>query len=135
MIACAADLRSLETIRVAPSEVIYAFLSLAGEPSDLDEVLLDDEERARATRFVRPPDRHRFVLAHAALRLFLARCLDIHPDAVHYEHASMASRVWGRVFRRWSSTCPTRGNWAWSRSLGIDRSEWTSSKCATCPTP
>ncbi len=86
MIACAADLRALQTIRVGPSEVVYAFLSLAGEPSDLDEALLDDEERARAARLHRPADRHRFVLAHAALRLFLARCLDTHPTAVRYEN-------------------------------------------------
>jgi 4'-phosphopantetheinyl transferase len=84
MISCVADLRALESISVGPCEVVYAFLSLAGEPSDLDEALLDDAERARATRFVRPPDRQRFVLAHAALRLFLARCLDIQPTAVRY---------------------------------------------------
>lgn len=84
MISSAADLRALETITVEPSEVVYAFLSVAGEPSALDEALLDDEERARSARFVRPPDRHRFVLAHAALRLFLARCLDLHPAAVRY---------------------------------------------------
>jgi len=85
MVSSTADLRALETISVGRSEVVYAFLSLAGEPSDLDEALLDDEERERAARFVRPPDRHRFVLAHAALRLFLARCLDVRPAAVRYE--------------------------------------------------
>jgi 4'-phosphopantetheinyl transferase len=85
MTSSTADLRALETISVGASEVVYAFLSLAGEPSDLDAALLDDEERARASRLHRPRDRHRFVLAHAALRLFLAQCLDIHPAAVHYE--------------------------------------------------
>jgi 4'-phosphopantetheinyl transferase len=85
MIACIADLRALEAISVGHSEVVYAFLSVVGEPSALDEALLDDEERARSTRFARPPDCRRFVLAHAALRLFLARCLGIHPTAVRYE--------------------------------------------------
>ncbi len=83
-----AELRSLRAIRVGPSEVVYAFVSVVGEPSALDDALLDDEERSRATRFVRPPDRRRFVLAHAALRLFLARCLDVHPTAVRYENGA-----------------------------------------------
>ncbi|MDP8909369.1 MAG: 4'-phosphopantetheinyl transferase superfamily protein [Chloroflexota bacterium] len=85
MISCTADLRALEAIDVGPSEVVYAFLSLLGQPAALDEALLDDEERARAMRFVRSPDRRRFVLAHAGLRLFLARCLDVQPAAVRYE--------------------------------------------------
>jgi 4'-phosphopantetheinyl transferase len=88
MISCAADLRALEGITVGPSEVVYAFLRLVGEPTALDEALLDDDERARSTRFFRPTDRHRFVLAHAALRLFLSRCLDIHPTTVRYENGA-----------------------------------------------
>lgn len=84
MISCVADLRALETISVGPSEVVYGFVSVAGEPSALDAALLDDEERARSARFVRARDRHRFVLAHAALRVFLARCLDIDPETVCY---------------------------------------------------
>jgi 4'-phosphopantetheinyl transferase len=76
---------AVSSISVEPSEVVYAFLSLEGEPSDRDEALLDEEELARSARFVRPPDRHRFVLAHAALRLFLARCLGVDPAAVRYE--------------------------------------------------
>jgi 4'-phosphopantetheinyl transferase len=86
MISSTADLRALEVITVGPSEVVYAFISVVGEPSALDEALLDDDERARSIRFARPPDRRCFVLAHAALRLFLARCLDIHPAAVRYEN-------------------------------------------------
>jgi hypothetical protein len=80
------DLGGLDPISVGPSEVIYAFLAMAGEPSARDEELLDDQERARSARFVRTTDRRRFVLAHAGLRLFLARCLDIDPTAVRYEH-------------------------------------------------
>jgi 4'-phosphopantetheinyl transferase len=86
MISSTADLRAPEAITVGPSEVVYAFLSVAGEPSALDEALLDDDERARSIRFARPPDRRRFVLAHAALRLFLARCLGVDPAAVRYEN-------------------------------------------------
>jgi len=85
MIWSAADLRALEAIRVEQSEVVYAFVSLEGEPSALDEALLDDEERDRASRFVRPRDRSRFVHAHAGLRLFLALSLGVEPATVRYE--------------------------------------------------
>jgi 4'-phosphopantetheinyl transferase len=85
MIRSAADLRALEAIRVERSEVVYAFVSLEGEPSDLDEALLDDEEQRRSTRFVHQRDRRRFVRAHAGLRLFLARCIGAEPDMVRYE--------------------------------------------------
>jgi len=85
MISCA-DLRAVKAIDVGGSEVVYAFLSLRDEPSGIDEALLDDEERARSMRFIRSSDRRRFVLAHAALRLFVARCLDVHPAAVRYEN-------------------------------------------------
>ena len=86
MVWTAADLRAVETISVGDSEVVYAFVAVAGEPSGLDEALLDDDERARARRFFRTPDRSRFTLAHAALRLFIARCLDLDPTAVGYEN-------------------------------------------------
>jgi len=85
MIWSAADLRALEGIRVGHSEVVYAFVSLEGEPSALDEALLDDEERRRSRRFVRLRDRRRFVRAHAGLRLFLALCLEVEPATVRYE--------------------------------------------------
>lgn len=84
MISCA-DLRALEAISVGPSEVVYAFVAVGDEPSAPDEALLDREERARSMRFLRAADRRRFVLSHAALRLFVARCLDVPPMAVHYE--------------------------------------------------
>ncbi len=85
MIWSAADLRALEGIRVGHSEVVYAFVSLEGEPSALDEALLDDEERRRSRRFVHLRDRRRFVRAHADLRLFLALCLGVEPATVRYE--------------------------------------------------
>jgi 4'-phosphopantetheinyl transferase len=85
LIRYVADLRGLEPVPVGASEVVYAFVSVVDEPSVGDEALLDDEERARSRRFVRPADRRRFVLAHAALRLFLACCLDVRPTRVRYE--------------------------------------------------
>jgi 4'-phosphopantetheinyl transferase len=85
MIWSATDLQALEGIRVGHSEVVYVFVSLEGEPSALDEALLDDEERRRSNRFVRLRDRHRFVHAHAGLRLFLALCLGVEPPRVRYE--------------------------------------------------
>lgn len=85
MVWSAADLRGLESIRVGDSEVVYAFVSLEGEPSGSDEELLDDEERQRSERFVHSRDRHRFVLAHSSLRSFLALSLGVEPAAVRYE--------------------------------------------------
>jgi len=85
MIWSAADLRALDAIRVEPAEVVYAFVSLDGEPSAIDEALLDESERRRSMRFVRPTDRCRFVLAHVALRLLLSRCLRVEPATVLYE--------------------------------------------------
>ena len=86
MIWSTTDLRALGVIHLEPSEVVYAFVSLGGEPSAAEEELLDEGERGRARRFVRAMDRRRFVLAHAALRLFLARCLGIEPVRVLYEN-------------------------------------------------
>ncbi|MCW2573775.1 MAG: phosphopantetheine-protein transferase [Frankiales bacterium] len=81
-----AQLRDMEALRIGTSEVLYAFVSLAGEPSSQDEALLDDEERARSRRFVHRVDCYRFVIAHAALRLILARCIDVDSAAIRYEH-------------------------------------------------
>ncbi len=85
MIWSAANLRDLDIICVRPSEVVYAFLSLTGEPSAIDEALLDDDEQVRSRGFVRAQDRRRFVMAHVALRLFLGRCLGVEHSSVRYE--------------------------------------------------
>jgi 4'-phosphopantetheinyl transferase len=85
MVWSLADLRSLDEIRVPPSEIVYAYVFVGGEPDQVDEALLDDEEADRSRRFVRFPDRRRFVLSHAALRLVLARCLGVSPPRVSYE--------------------------------------------------
>jgi 4'-phosphopantetheinyl transferase len=81
------DLEARTAIDIRSSEVVYVFVSLAGDPSVTDEALLDDEERRRSERFVRATDRRRFTLAHAGLRLFVARCLDVEPAKVLYENA------------------------------------------------
>jgi 4'-phosphopantetheinyl transferase len=85
MIWSAADLRALEGIHVGRSEVVYAYVSLEGKPSALDEAVLDDEERSRSSRFIHLRDRQRFVRAHADLRVLLARCLGVEPATVRYE--------------------------------------------------
>ena len=82
---CTEDFRALDAVRVRKSEVVYAFVSLGGKPSVMDEAVLDAMERGRARRFMRRTDCHRFILAHAALRLFLAGCLGAEPTTVRYE--------------------------------------------------
>ncbi len=44
--------------------------------------ILDEAERARALRFVRPRDRRRFIICRGALRLVLGQLLDSPPDAI-----------------------------------------------------
>ncbi len=80
-----AGLRSLDALSVGHSEVLYAFLCLDGEPSARDEAVLDDEERARSRRFLQPGDRQRFVVSHVSMRVLLARCLDVRPEAIRYD--------------------------------------------------
>jgi phosphopantetheinyl transferase len=77
-------LRAQDHIAVAADEVVYLYVALTGAPERADEALLDEAERRRARRFVRPEHGRRFVLAHAGLRLILARCLGIAPEAVRY---------------------------------------------------
>jgi 4'-phosphopantetheinyl transferase len=44
---------------------------------------LSDQERARAQRFVQPPDRRRFIVARGQLRRLLGGYLSVSPDAVN----------------------------------------------------
>jgi 4'-phosphopantetheinyl transferase len=46
---------------------------------------LSPEERARADRFLRVPDRERFIGSHAALRLILAQASGLAPQALIFE--------------------------------------------------
>lgn len=80
----AADLWGLEGLHVASHEVCYAFVCLDTEPSAQDEGVLDRAERARSRRFRQVGDRRRYVVSHAAMRVLLARCLDVRPEAVRY---------------------------------------------------
>jgi 4'-phosphopantetheinyl transferase len=85
MILSLRALRALDAIGLRDGEVVYAFVGLEGEPSAADRALLDDSEARRASRFVRAADARRYVGAHAALRLFLARTLAVAPETVRYE--------------------------------------------------
>ena len=68
-------------------EVVFAFVPLDHEPGPAEHALVDAEERARSERFVYPADRRRYLVAHAALRQFLAATLGISADAVRYAAA------------------------------------------------
>jgi 4'-phosphopantetheinyl transferase len=77
--------RSLDATAPRYGEVVYAFVGLDGAPYPAEEDLLDAEEKDRAARFVRAADSRRFIRAHAALRVFLARSLGLDPRDVRYE--------------------------------------------------
>ncbi|GAB3810686.1 4'-phosphopantetheinyl transferase family protein [Micromonospora zhanjiangensis] len=49
--------------------------------------LLDDEERPRLDRFVRPEDRDRFLVAHALARLVVADALRVTPADVRFDRS------------------------------------------------
>jgi 4'-phosphopantetheinyl transferase len=80
------DLRGLAAIAVPEDAIVYAYVSLEGRPTAADYALLDGAEAERARRFVRARDESRFVLAHAALRVLLARALEVVPERVAYQH-------------------------------------------------
>ena len=62
-------------------DVFCIRLSAAAERA---QAWLDDAERARAARFLRPVDRDRYAVAHAALRLILATRLGMAPHALMF---------------------------------------------------
>jgi 4'-phosphopantetheinyl transferase len=51
--------------------------------------ILSDEERARASRFIRARERRRFVRCRSALREILGRLLDEPPDALRFRTAAV----------------------------------------------
>ena len=81
-------LRCLDRLHVLPSEIRYAFVDLDGEATEHDDAVLDGQERARSRRFIHADDRRRFVVSHASMRVLLARCLGVPPDAVRYDRES-----------------------------------------------
>ncbi len=55
-----------------------------GGPYSLFEAILDDAERARAARFARLPDRHRWIASRATLRMLAGRYLDADPSELRF---------------------------------------------------
>lgn len=80
-----AELGELESVQLGPCEVVYAYIRLGGFASAADIELLDPEERARSDRFAHAVDRSRFTIAHASLRVILARCTAVRPLDIRYE--------------------------------------------------
>jgi 4'-phosphopantetheinyl transferase len=65
-------------------DVIHVVCARLDEPVAGAIDLLDDDERARAARFVFYRDRRRFVAAHAWTRLALASCLNRTPESLRF---------------------------------------------------
>lgn len=72
------------------NEVVVVEVRLAFDETarELLHSILDDNERSRAARFVFPHHRRRYVAAHAALRLVLARYLDEDPRRLRFERGT-----------------------------------------------
>jgi 4'-phosphopantetheinyl transferase len=62
--------------------------TMTAEPGP-ELAILSDEERARASRFIRARERRRFVRCRAALREILGRLLDEPPDALRFRTAAV----------------------------------------------
>jgi 4'-phosphopantetheinyl transferase len=73
-------------LRIREDEVHVWAVQLDGHASVIREMalLLDDEERGRASRFRRRVDRDRFIVAHAELRRVLARYLRMPADRLRF---------------------------------------------------
>jgi 4'-phosphopantetheinyl transferase len=77
---------TLPHARPRPGELHVWWLPVPpGTPSGPARSVLDAAETARADRLRRPQRRHRFVLAHAGLRLLCARYLGTGPGEVAFE--------------------------------------------------
>lgn len=70
---------------LTPGTIHVWFVNLRDWPWADDDSLLDRQERERAARFVRPPDRRQFVRAHSALRRLLATYLCTAATALTFE--------------------------------------------------
>lgn len=95
--------------------------------------LLSPTEKARADRFVFEVHRHRFVCAHALLRILLGRALEQPPETLEFDQASrgkpaltegsQALRPLGKDPLHFNLS--HSGDWgllgiAWGRALGVD---------------
>ncbi len=68
---------------IPPADVVDLWtVDLGGGAAERAAATLDESERARAQRIVRPVARERFILARAALRTVLGACLQMSPAAV-----------------------------------------------------
>lgn len=63
--------------------VVSLVINTETDPAGLE--WLDDEERSRASRFIRRSDARRFIASHAMLRFVLGRCLDVDPASLRFE--------------------------------------------------
>lgn len=70
---------------LAEGEVQYAYVALDREPREWELRLLETAEKERASRFVYAADRRRFLVAHAALRRFLACYLPARAEALSFD--------------------------------------------------
>ena len=68
----------------APSEVWVVDLMLPEHARRACLALLSTEEHARAARFLRPADRDRYIVSHAAARHIFAGALDADPKALAF---------------------------------------------------
>jgi 4'-phosphopantetheinyl transferase len=68
--------------------VVEATVEIADELIQPLQAILDDEERARAARFLAPDHRARYSVAHAALRLVLGHYLDEDPRRLRFERGA-----------------------------------------------
>lgn len=63
-----------------PGQAHIFLLNLRSDIEGFDpSQYLDDEEKARARRFIFDADRHRFMITHSQVRLILGALLNIHP--------------------------------------------------------
>ncbi|MCX5723818.1 MAG: 4'-phosphopantetheinyl transferase superfamily protein [Nitrospirae bacterium] len=78
------DAQGHDLYRLDATTIALWGVSLDGPQACQDRcrLLLSDEERARAGRFIRDEDRHRYIFAHGSLRLLLGHYLNIEPGAV-----------------------------------------------------
>jgi len=79
--------------------------------------LLDGRERQRAEKFIHDRDRHRFVAAHAGLRLALAAETGQPPRALNFT-TTPGGKPQLESAMRCPSTCRTAGPSPWWRPAG-----------------